>query len=110
LTVLFFIAQMPNYFLETKPQVIQYLNIVYKSQENNCEQYENKLLSAADILYDVWQHATIFLNETPENFANWCSRNKLDFLNRSSKRPANSSNQRTSQRSLFVLKEELKCK
>lgn len=57
--VLFFIPQMPNYFLETKPQVIQYLNIVYKSQENDREQYENKSLYATDILYDVWQQATI---------------------------------------------------
>lgn len=68
--VLFFIPQSPNYFLETKLQVIQYLNAVYKSQENNCEQNENRLLSIAEMLYDVWQHATIFMNETPEKFAN----------------------------------------
>ena len=94
---MFFIPQSPNYFLESKPQVIQYLNAVYKSQENNCEQYENRLLSITEILYDVWKHATIFMNETPEKFASWCVRNKLDFLNRSVKRQANSINQRESQ-------------
>lgn len=71
--------------IENKAQLLQYLNIVYKPQENDSDRYENKLLSTADILYNVWKSSKLFLNDNVESFANWCSKNKVDFLERVAK-------------------------
>lgn len=91
--------------IENKAQLLQYLNIVYKPQESDLERYENKVLSTADVLYHVWKNSKLFLNDNVENFSSWCSKNKVDFLESSRKRPMDSSYKRVSQRALYVLKE-----
>lgn len=70
----------------------------------NEEVYYCDSLSMDDILAVVWRHTNIFNEKTAQSFSKWCGSKKIYLMNATIKRKANEHQQKTSVRTLFVLK------
>lgn len=91
--------------LETKAQVVQFLNAVYNSRDpSNSEVYTRQDVTMKQILNVVWRYTNLYDDKSLFSFAKWCNHQQLDFLNASTKRRKSDSGDRQSVRSLFVLK------
>ncbi|KAI8636480.1 hypothetical protein BD408DRAFT_426066 [Parasitella parasitica] len=61
-------------------------------------------MSLNDSMSDLWKYTLVFREERINNFVNWCTAQKFEFLNARNKRKQKDSELRTSQRALYVLK------
>ncbi|KAI7873109.1 uncharacterized protein EV154DRAFT_487459 [Mucor mucedo] len=66
--------------------------------------YELRFMSFNDIMSDLCKHTLVFQEEPISNFMNWCTAQKLEFLNAKLKKKHKDHEIRISQRELYVLK------
>jgi hypothetical protein len=100
------------HFIETTPQLKQFLNIAYLSEDPESVLYECKALSMNTILSHVWEYTSLFKEDNFSKFTNWCRTQKLNFTTTSVKRKDEDSSptSRSTLRNLYVLKDQHKGK
>lgn len=68
--------------VETKAQVMQFINEVYLYDEPaNHEIYHRRLTSTKDIYNTISECYIVFEKRTSQSFATWCKNRRLPFLN-----------------------------
>ncbi|RCI06359.1 hypothetical protein CU098_013784 [Rhizopus stolonifer] len=90
--------------LESKVQLKQFIQIVYRSTDPKSTTYEQRYMSFYDIMSDLRKYTLVFREESNSNFVNWCAAQKFEFLNARIKRKHEDSELRISRRELYVLK------
>jgi hypothetical protein len=86
---------------------MNFLNAAYLPVNPYNEQvYEYQSLTMNDILTVVWKHTDIVNEKTAQDFSKWCGNKKLNLMKATTKRRFNEIQQKTSIRSLYVLKNE----
>lgn len=90
--------------IESKVQLKQFTEIVYRSTDPKSTAYEQSYMSLYDIMSDLWEYTLIFREESNSNFVNWCTAQMFEFLNVKIKRNHKDSEIRISRRELYVLK------
>ncbi|KAG2204124.1 hypothetical protein INT47_011607 [Mucor saturninus] len=90
--------------LESKVQLKQFIQIVYRSTDPKSTTYEQRCMSLYEIMSDLWKYTLVFREESNSSFVNWCKAQKFEFLNTKIKRNHDDSELRISRRELYVLK------
>lgn len=90
--------------IESKVQLKQFIQIVYRSTDPKSTTYEQRYMSFYDIMSDLRKYTLVFREESNSNFVNWCAAQKFEFLNARIKRKHEDSELRISRRELYVLK------
>lgn len=91
--------------VETIPQLLEFLNLVYLSYNPNSKMYEEQPITING-LSKVWGHSNLFADKSATSFNKWCSKRNVKFFTQETKRRKNDFDQRVSVRSLYVIKDE----
>ncbi|CAO3611183.1 unnamed protein product [Cunninghamella blakesleeana] len=68
-------------FLETKEQVVKFINEVYNSEPNfSSDLYTPQAITLKELFINVLKYSTCFGNKTLNSFASFCGKNNLNFM------------------------------
>lgn len=93
-------------YLETKAEVLQFLNETYSAEPvNGGDLYTLSLISLSEIYVEMLKNSTYFNNKTVNSFSSFCGKNDLKFLssNDSAKRLKNKSGTYVRHWNLYLL-------
>lgn len=73
--------------LETKAEVLKFMNEVYSVEPVLGNMYISKAISLSDIFTEMLKHSTYFNNKTFNSFSSFCGKNDLKFLSSNESSP-----------------------
>ncbi|KAI9270103.1 hypothetical protein EDC94DRAFT_513081, partial [Helicostylum pulchrum] len=94
--------------IESEPQLKQFINIAYLSEDPKSISYDYRFLSSDSIMSEMRRYCLVFQDQPFSKFNNCCSSQKLKFFEAEVKRKHENSATRSSLRGVYVLKDSHK--